>query len=262
MSKKLINLVNAHYILLGRSFVVILGCTAVWWGIIVFPAFRQESAIGRIAGLVIAGDQFKSEILARQLPTMNRVEESGYCQPSALRSAALIRLRMVESAASQNNHAQADQRLKSLGNVIRSSLFCAPADPFLWLVLEWVEASQTGNQSGGLKYLRMSYRLGPNEGWIALKRNRVAFAMYKHLPPDLAQNAINEFIGLIKSKFIEQAADIFTGPAWPERNLILLNLVRVSDQDRQYFVDALYSRGYDLNLPGVARRDVRPPNGP
>jgi hypothetical protein len=262
MSKRLTNLVPKHYILLARSFVVILGCAAVLWGFIVFPAFRQESSIERIASSVIAGDRFKSEILARQLPIIDSIQKSGYCRPSALRSAAVIRLRMVEAATSQNNRAQADQHLKSLGNAIRSSLSCAPADAFLWLVLDWVEVSRSDNQSEGLKYLRMSYRLGPNEGWIALKRNRVAFAIYRQLPPDLAQDAVNEFIGLIKSKFIEQAAEIFTGPAWPERNLILLNLVRVTDQDRQLFANELYKRGYDVNIPGVASRGTHAPYGP
>ena len=74
------------------------------------------------------------------------------------------------------------------------------------------------------RILRMSYRLGPNEAWIALKRNRIAFARFRRLPPDLAEDAIDEFTRLVKANFIDQAVDIFTGPAWPERDLLLSRL--------------------------------------
>jgi hypothetical protein len=142
--------------------------------------------------------------------------------------------------------------------VIRSSLSCAPADPFLWLVLYWVESTENASSSDRLKYLQMSYRLGPNEGWIAVKRNRVAFAMFKLLPPDLIENAINEFIALLKSEFYEQAAEILIGPAWPEHELILSRLTRVTYQDRQLFADVLHRRGYYVNVPGIASPDLRP----
>jgi hypothetical protein len=256
MSKKLANLLTAYYIFIGRSFVVILGCIAIVWGIIVLPVFWQESSTERIAGLVIAGDPFKPEILAQQLPIIDRIEKSGHCRPAALRSAAIIRLRMAETEMSNNGRKQIGGHLKPLSSVFRSSLSCAPADPFLWLVLYWVKFAQNGVQSEDLQYLRMSYWLGPNEGWIALKRNPVAFSIFQKLPPDLAATTINEFDGLLKSKFYDEAAKIFVGPAWPERELVLSQLSRVALQDRQQFSAVLYSRGYDVNIPGIASRDL------
>lgn len=258
MSTKLGIFVTAHYSLLVHCFVVVLGCIAVGWGLFVFPIFWDESSIERIANQIIAGDQFKMSILARQFPIMASIERSAYCRPSAVRSAAIIQLHMVEGAAPANNRERFDGRLKSFSHAIRSSLSCAPSDPFLWLVLYWLEGTQDGFRSEDLKYLRMSYRLGPNEAWIALKRNHVAFARLPQLPPDLAENAINEFTTLLESKFIDQAVEIFIGLAWPERNLILSRLVGVADQDRRLFADALYNRGYDVNVPGVASRDSSP----
>jgi hypothetical protein len=244
---------GAHFSLLVRCFVIGLGAISVWWGVTVFPDYFQESPIDRIATQIIAGDQFRPAILVGQQPVIKRIEKSAYCYPVALRSAAIIRLRMVEAAISgDNQHAD----LKSLGNAVRRSLSCAPADPFLWLVLFWVEERENGIRSENLKYLRMSYRLGPREGWIALKRNRVAFWSYKRLPPDLAKNAVDEFIGLIESNFIGLAVDIFIGPAWPERDLILASLIRVPDRQRQNFADALYWSGFNVNVPGVVSRDV------
>jgi hypothetical protein len=251
MNTKLTNLVNAPYILLARSFVVILGCFAVWWGVIGFQVFQQDYAIERIANQIIAGDPFKVETLARQLPIIDRITRSAYCRPAALRSATIIQLRMLEVAASANDRQHLNEQFKSLVNMIRSSLSCAPADPFLWLALYSLEVTENGSKPDYLKYLRMSYRLGPREAWIALKRNPLAFAAFGQLPPDLGENVINEFFALIESDLWEQAAEIFVGSAWPERELILSHLSRIADKDRRRFAAALSKHGYDLDVPGI-----------
>jgi hypothetical protein len=260
MSTKLTSLVTAHYILLARSFVVILGGIAIWWGIVGFPVFWQGSSTERIAGRIIAGDPFKVEVLGRQLPIINSIETSAYCRPAALRSAAIIQLRMVEAATSANNGKHVDEQLKSLGNMIRSSLSCAPADPFLWLVLYWVESTENGSKADYLKYLRMSYLLGPSEGWIALKRNRLLFRIFEYLPPDLAEHAVSEFTALLRTYLIGEVADILTGPAWRVRDIILPHLLDVPEQQRRAFREFLYNKGYDLSVPGVDRRSGRPWN--
>jgi hypothetical protein len=250
MNTKLTNLANAPYILLARSFLVILGCIAVWWGVIGLPVYQQDSLIEQIASQIIAGDRFKVETLAQQLPIIDSIKRSAYCRPAALRSATIIQLRMLEVAASANDHQHLDP-FKSFDNVIRSSLSCAPADPFLWLALYSVEITENGFKPDYLKYLRVSYQLGPNEGWIALKRNPLAFAQFQQLSPDLGENAVNEFVTLLESHFHQEAAEILIGPAWPERELILSHLTRVADIDRQLFANALSGRGYDLNVPGI-----------
>ncbi len=165
-----------------------------------FPFFGGNLQLSVLLTKLLLVTPFKGVTLAEQLPTIESIEKAAWCRPAALRSAAIIRLRMVEAAASTGDHKHADEDLKSLGNVIRSSLSCLPADPFLWLVLYWVESTQNGIKPEYLNYLRMSYQLGPNEGWIALKRNPVAFANFALLPADLATDAINEFLGLINSE--------------------------------------------------------------
>jgi O-antigen ligase len=259
-NEKRTGLVSAPYNLLARSFVVILGCIAVWWGAIGFPVSLQDSATAQIANQIIAGDPFNVETLTQQLPIVDSIKRSAYCRPYALRSAAIIKLRMSEVEASINDPHPLDEHMKLLTEIVRSSLSCMPADPFLWLALYSVEITENGFKADYLKYLRTSYRLGPNEGWIALKRNPLAFAIFQQLPPDLRENAVNEFVALLESDLSEQAADIFIGPAWPERELILSRLTHIADKNRRLFSDALLSRGYDLNVPGVglAPRDSHP----
>ena len=94
MNTMLTSLVTAPYILLARSFVIILGCIGVCMGNSRNPSFLADSSIERIATRIIAGDTFKTETLAQQLPITESIK-SASCRPAALRSAAIIELRMM-----------------------------------------------------------------------------------------------------------------------------------------------------------------------
>lgn len=253
MTIKLSSRVTACYIIFVRSFIVVTGCIAIWWGISVFHIFFQESSIQRIADRIVAGDPFKADIIYKQLPIIRAADISTYCRPPILHAAAIMRLRMVEDTAFASDTTPYYERLKSLGNVVRSSLSCSPADPFLWIVLFWVEQGRSGVRVENLKYLRMSYLVGPNEGWIGLKRNRLAFAEYNYLSNDLADSAVNEFVGLVKSGFYEQTAEIFVNLSWQVRAQISSRLKEIDARHRrafQYFVDKKHD-----DVPGVESKD-------
>ncbi len=242
-----------------RSFVVILGLVGCLWGVAVTPIFLREFSIERIAGQISAGEPFKNETLSEQLPTVQSAEHSLNCRPSALRSAALIRFGIVGNSISSNDKNKLDENMNLLRNSLRISLSCSPSDPILWLMYYWVQITQIGNASEQLRYLRLSYRLGPNEAWIGLVRNRLAFAIFEQLPPDLAENAINEFIGLLKTgRLYRQVAEIYTGPAWHVRKVLLPRLSTLPDRQRDAFVYELSRLGYDVSLPGIDKRNRRP----
>ncbi len=246
MSTRSTRFVAANYILLVRSCVVIIGSIAVSWGLIEFPIFWRDSSAERVAGQIISGDQFTTQTLTQQLSILSSTQNSNYCSPIALRSAAIIQLRMTEVSTPSDDYG--DKQLTSLRDVIRSSLSCAPADPFLWLALYWVASMTNPLGQDDLQYLRMSYELGPNEGWIAIKRNYVAFKTFQRLPRDLAEATIKEFILLVENNFFAAAADIFIGPASPERGLILSHLEELTGEQRRSFADALSKRGYDSDM--------------
>ena len=80
VNRMLTNVVTPPYILLARSFFVILGCFAVLWGLTELPAFWRETSIKGIAAQIIAGAPFKMETLTRQVPI---IDKSG-AQPTAV----------------------------------------------------------------------------------------------------------------------------------------------------------------------------------
>lgn len=258
MNAKFSTFVAAHYILLTRCFCIIVGSFAVYWGSVEFPTFIRDASAERIAEKVIAGAPFKAGVLIRQLPIIEGIEKSTYCRPVALRSAAILRIRIMEAEAYDADHGR-DEYVKSTNDALRHSLSCSPADPFLWLVLYQTNRSQS-TQLADLKYLRMSYKVGPNEGWVASKRNWIAFENFGNLPPDLAEWSVDEFVGLVKSGFSERAAEIVNGPAWTVRNKLLPRLINVDKRQLNAFEYYLAKIRSGAGLPNNDGGSIHPLN--
>ena len=255
MYSKLKIFVLAHYVSFVRGFFAILGCSAVLWGVFELPSFWQNSSTQRMATQIIAGDEFKNETLIQHLPTLDSIQSSKICRPAALRGAAIVRLRIFERTEFASAQERTDAESKLMIS-IRSSLSCLPADAFLWLADYFVGVNEKGVEPEFLNALRQSYRVGPHEGWVAIKRNRVAFAAFSNLPSDLREAAMNEFVDMVHdSHFYDFAADILTGPAWPERDQILLAVSRLSDAKRADFYEVLKARGY-VRVPGIGLAPV------
>jgi hypothetical protein len=245
-------------VVLVHIFVAAFGAAAVAWGSITISIFSRQATIENIAHHIASGDTYKIDALLRQIPVIEVVEKSTDCRARALWSAAIIRLRLVEDA---NRDAKGTfvnaQKTRTLDDSIRRSLACAPAEPFLWLVLYW-EAVRNGFKPGYLKYLQFSYQFGANEGWIALKRNPLAFANYESLPTNVRTHAINEFLALINSGLYEQAVAILKGPALRLQNVLLPHLARLPLRKREVFAAIAYYRGLTITVPGVPPLGSRP----
>jgi len=246
--------------LAARAFVVALAAIAVGWAASTLPLMARQRAVVNIAKHIIQGDAFKDDALNAMLPVVDAQQDGKWTHPSVLSSAAIIKLRVLERAIADGDQAAIDRQMTAVNRTIRISLTETPADPFLWLVLFWLENTQNGFSRDHLKYLQMSYALGPNEGWIAVRRNRLALAVFPQLTPELREHALVEFARLVDSNFIAEAADILTGPGWPIRGQLLPRLRDVADVNRQIFAKRVYRLGYDVVVPGVERPEFRPWN--
>ena len=224
---------------------MLVGLAGIGWGVSEFPALRQESTIKKIADRILVGDVYKYDILLKQTSLVAPTQNPELCRPLTVRSAAVIRLRLAE-ISDNSALGPAPVRANLAVDAIRQSLACSPADPFFWLALYALEPSAP------LNYLTASYRLGPNEGWIALKRNPVAFANFDELPEDLRRIVVQEFVRIVEMDTIDDAVKIFVGPAWDQRELILSQMDRVPLQQRQRFQAVLTSAGYDVLVPGTS----------
>jgi hypothetical protein len=223
---------------------MLVGLIGIAWGVSEFSALREESTIKKIADRILVGDVYKYEILLKQVSLVETIQGPELCRPLTVRSAAVIRIRLAEISDTAAL-GPALIRTNLAVDAIRQSLACSPADSFLWLALYVLEPSAPAN------YLNTSYRLGPSEGWIALKRSPVAFANFDELTDDLRRTVLKEFVRIVEMGTIDDAVKIFVGPAWDQRELILSQMDQVALPQRQDFQAALTGAGYDVLIPGM-----------
>jgi hypothetical protein len=239
-------------IFLLRTCVFLLGLGAIAWGWSVFPLFAQQAPFGRVAAEVLQGGTFKRQALLGEARKAETDEPTSSCLPAQSHDAVIIRIALLDDAIKATNQTFIDSAYPPLYDTTRRALACVPTDSFAWLTLFWLDASKHGLAPENENYLRLSYVLGPNEGWIALWRSKLAFAVLAQLPADLADDAIDDFIKLVDTgKLYQQTATLFAdaAPATQSRIVALLQTARAAN--RQGFANTLRDRGSDVVIPNV-----------
>jgi hypothetical protein len=235
-----------------------LGGAAIAWAIIMLPEFWSQQKLANISAHIVSGDVYKPATftaieaqLENDRPLLQR--------PSSLSNLASVRLRRAELDINAGDRETIDSSLSALFHSIGDALANQPTDAFLWLVLFWVENSRNGFKPENLGYLQMSYQCGPNEGWIAVKRNRFALALFSVVTPALREAAISEFSGLVRSGYLTQTADLIAGPGLPVRDVLLAQVRDLKKTDREILARLLNERDItdalsmlDLEAPSKA----------
>ncbi len=236
-----------------RLAVAVGGGCSIAWALLAYPSLRHETAVAAAAQHILLGEKYSAEQL-NELRSELGVNSAISLRPSALNDIAMIRLRFVEAGLASGRASAAD--LDSLQRSIDVALNHNPARSFLWLTEYWLR-SGSGPADPGL--LRMSYQTGPNEAWIAIRRNPTALAVFPSLSEDLKGRAIAEFAGLVRSWLFQEAGNILAGPGWPVRERLLNGLARLDEGHRSRFARALEARDIeDVVVPGVQQRPSRP----
>lgn len=234
-----------------RLILALPGVLAMAWACAVFPTLSSEMSVVNVATAIMAGDVFKSEVLATV--DVQTEDSSAYIvRSSILNKAAVIRLRLAEDAIRAEDRDRIDRSLDSLTRILDETLLNAPSDPFSWLARYWLHNTRNGFRLGHLRELRMSYDLGRYEGWIVVKRNGLALAAYSSMPSELAELAVSEFVGLVRWGFTSEAADIAAGPGLPLRSILYTRLKDLKVGQRRSFAQAMYGRDLDdVLVPGI-----------
>ena len=170
---------------------------------------------------------------------------SSFCNPAALHNAVVLRLVILDEAIATSNQAIVDSAYGTLYDTTRRALACMPADPFAWLTLFWLDVTKRGVRAENANYLRLSYALGPNESWIALWRNKLAFSLFERLPTDLSDDALDEFIKLVDTgQLYSETATIFSTATPAVQSRIVERLKTTKPIYRNMFARMLYDRGW------------------
>jgi hypothetical protein len=230
----------------------------LYWGISLdldaLAYARQE----RIAFRIILGDTFQTDFVSSLALKAPRGNDVGGCNPSLVRSTAIIDLNLAEESYALADRLAIDWRMGQVENSTRAALECAPSDAFLWCVRYWVEVVKYGFKDEFLTDLKMSYNLGPHEAWIAEKRNSLALAVFDRLGPKLQDMVVAEYAGMLDAGLIQQAFDNLVGPGFSIQNRLLGALGNVRLIHREWLAKGLREAGYRIDVPGVELTEERP----
>jgi hypothetical protein len=245
-----VNLLGKLQFRLTRILVAIVGVCAIAWSVFTIQTYRAEAAFAYPALRILGGDRFSPE----QLSTLTRQIDAAPIasfRPTALRDVATIRLRLAEVALQSGNAQLTANALDELQSVVGATLDGAPTSSFMWLADAWIRSVRSGNPASSLKSLGISYAEGPNEGWIALRRNPFVVGAFPSLTRELADQALDEFARLVSSGFYSDAANTLAGVGWPIHDKLLASLATIDENDRRGFARILESKDLDVAVPGV-----------
>src|SRR5258708_1958531 len=217
-----------------RSFIAIFGICAIAWAIGAILVYRTDASLADTAQRILSGDKFN----AAQLSAMKRQLDAAPARPlqaSALSSVAVIRLLLLEDELKAGNRQPSASDLVELQMVVSAALAQSPTSSFMWLIDFWLKRLRGESADGDLNLLRMSYWSGPNEAWIAVRRNPLALGVFPSLPSELAEQVLSEFVGLVRSGLYADASNILTGPGWAIHERLLSRLVEVDEDNRRGF---------------------------
>ncbi|MDC7786718.1 hypothetical protein PQJ75_08285 [Rhodoplanes sp. TEM] len=240
-----------------RAVLVLLAIVGLGWSGTMLASGRLPTDLDDLAETVLRGETFRTEDLEALAPRIAAVEADTLPRPAALRGAVVITLHQAETAMRDGRRSAMDERLATLGRLLERALATMPTDPYLWLSLFWYRNTVEGYTPENLPLLLRSYDLGPAEGWIAVRRIRLALAVFPQLSPDLQERVPQEFALLVNSRFPEMPA-VLTGAGWAVRDRLVPRLAGVSEESRKGFARSLDAMGYAIDLPGRAPREDRP----
>ncbi len=242
---------------LVKSLTASLGVLSIIWTLSSWSANGTEAELASFAQRILLGEVFgsdQSNALKLALDTTSASRPSAL----ALDSIAVIRLRLVENALSSGDRGASASERKELGIALTSALSDDPTNSFLWLADYWLQKTAVATSDEALRLLNMSYLLGPNEAWIAVKRNPLAIGIFSSLPNELSERVKAEFVGMVRSGLDLDAIHSLSVSQDHVREQMLGQLVQIKEVDRIEFAKLLRSKDIEWSVPGVVESTARP----
>ena len=238
----------------ARLLAVAFGALAIAWSAEVIPLHRIGQPLANTADAILSGEIFD---IARLHALMDRLDKEPprILEASGLDGVALIRMSLLEQQLKSPGRAVSISDYDKARLDVGAALARSPTNAYMWLSAFGLKRLRGDPAADDLKLLRMSYRLGPNEGWIAVRRSPLSIAAFASLPQDLQEAALQEFVGLVGSGLRDDAANILAGPGWPIRDQLLSRLINLDEDSRRQFANVLAAKDLEgVVVPGLQPR--------
>ncbi|MDT4743665.1 hypothetical protein [Bradyrhizobium sp. WYCCWR 12699] len=221
------------------------------WSAAALASFRATAPARDITARIIADERFRPGALADMQTKMSATSTLLIIQPEFALARALVAVSLAEQTALRMTSGEADREIGIAEAAVKSSLSLNPTDSFLWLMLYSLKTTRSGFGPDNVKYLDQSYLAAPLDGWIVLRRSRLALAIFPLLSAVVQSEVVSEFAALVDSGFFDEAAFILTNVGWNQREILLQSLQPLDPLPREAFAKRLEQNGAKVRVPGV-----------
>lgn len=240
-----------------RCGLLLAGGIAVLWFAFTMPSIRSAAAAVNAASQILSGKRFKPETLSEFLGRLSALPATSMPRSAIIRAEALIRVSSTENVGREISTEEIDRQIEVAAEKIGLSLAHNPIDSFLWFLSYSLETRRLGYDSRNLRYLNFSYELGPYEGWICLRRHRLALSIFDLLSEAVQERVVSEFAQITDADLIDDATQALTSVGWPHRQRLLAGLQQVDLLSRESLSRRLARDGFNVDIPGV-KKEGRP----
>lgn len=234
---------------ISRGALLALAFACLIWCSLAFPSFSVTAPAREASKKIVADARFKPGVLDDVLIRLRAAPQSFLLQPEVSEAKALIQLRTAEERMQRGG--ELDRDTASAEQELYSALSMAPTDSFLWMLLYSLKTTRDGFGPENIRYLDRSYLSGPNEGWVSLRRNRLALSIFPMMNEVQQNQVIAEFARIVDSDFIDDAEQNLTTGGWAYRDRLLASLREVDISSRQTLAKRLLNDGFKVVIPGV-----------
>lgn len=232
-----------------RAVSFFLGGLGIAWVTLVLPQFWSAAPANDLTGRILANDRFSSQMLndvltaKRTAPLLERSDLA--------RADALIRSEIAEQGLARENSQDAGTSAVAALHNVKSALALNPSDSILWLMAYSISVTRNGFDGQQVALLNMSYSTAPIDGWIALRRNALALAVFSALEAVDQSKVVSEFVALVDSDFIDVAERNLVSVGWSIRERLVPSLERADIVSREALAKKLRREGVLVSVPGV-----------
>lgn len=235
----------------------LFGLSSALWSLTASPSFWQMMPARDAAARIVADERFKPHSLKEMLLHIESAPPPFVRQAGLLSATALISLLAQEDTLRRKAPEEADREADAARRRLTDALGVNPTNSYLWFMLYSVDLARIGAEPSTVAYLERSYALGPHEGWIARRRNRLALAALPMLTEFAQLAAISEYEEMVDADFIEEAALNLLGVGWPYRARLIAALVSADIVSKTLLYRRIEIEGIKLAIPGISI-DERP----
>lgn len=163
--------------------------------------------IGQIVPRTLRGDTIT--LYSLKAAVSDAAEVSDFCAAATASKFIIARLSLLENVRLQSKEEEAIFEAGQLASDNHRALTCEPTQSFQWLLQSWIAEMTRDVDSSTWQSLAMSYETGRYEGWIAVRRSRIALADFDAAPERLRDSMIREFKVLLDFNFFDDGVHLY-----------------------------------------------------